>query len=570
MKFHFAFFFLLTGFLLAVTPLIGQTDAREVEQLIGFWIWEEDEDGTVPVKDSVCTLALFKGGNCILNCFLPDFSMNGAGTFSVNSAASRITLHLPSFDISVTNAPYTLGNDTLTLPFSLIGEGDQSRWRRDVPPPAAANDLPAIAFRAFDQALLNGASPAEAAEAARDAVAQADLTVFGGGGGPPPLPSGVTLNPDKTMLKLVNKKGQQYYILLDPKKAGKYDFTSRPKSEPLSPSSLATDPRTQLFMKKSAGPDDPAHHRAAIFLPMLNQRSFTLQSSFTHQGWGEDPEFFKKYLLRAGYAPGDVTIITDTAVTPKSVLDELLKSPGLFYISSHGIADVKADGSPEYYLVTGMKIVPHGNEMVAQAFTKAIAALPLPARYHQGIGCMSLRTDRYTEEWFVVLTGDFFREVASQVDLSTSFVYIDACFSAKDPFLARILNVKAYAGWRTASDAVASIPYAKFIFSSLSRKSFSLREVFCRLGLILRTRRVLFKEDMVLDKENPYHRDLVVDSFANFVVLGSDGKPYPELGALYPGKGTADGVAWLLWLGRWNQDPEKGSENLRSCFDTCW
>ena len=61
-----------------------------------------------------------------------------------------------------------------------------------------------------------------------------------------------------------------------------------------------------------------------------------------------------------------------------------------------------------------------------------------------------------------------------------------------------------------------------------------------------------------------------MDSFANFVVFGDDGKPYPKLGALYPGKGTTDGVAWLLWLGRWNQDPEKGAENLRSCFDTCW
>lgn len=71
----------------------------------------------------------------------------------------------------------------------------------------------------------------------------------------------------------------------------------------------------------------------------------------------------------------------------------------------------------------------------------------------------------------------------------------------------------------------------------------------------------MYEEDKDLDDENVRYREILAEEIKNFEAYGSDLKPYKRL---------TDIVHWLVWLGRWNQDPEKASGNLESCFQDAW
>jgi hypothetical protein len=571
-------------------------ESYQSNPLIGRWIWIEDEDGTNPVKGAQCSLIFFPDGYLILSCFKPGETAEGTGSYSVHPVSVNggiISIHIPDYGKKVIKQGYQLKKDIMTLPFPLVGKGNWSHWKRETGTPEPSMTLPAIAYRAYETALIRGDSDDDAAQVALSAVREKLKAVnintggniqygsfqsFYGGtsnsfnplvSSPPSAFEQARLNASKTSIKIHREGGREYYILLKSKMPSTEDFRHRTPAIPITPATFVNDPRTHFYMQKSRGPDDPSNHSALLLFPMHTQKTFSRGRYFSFKGVKEKPEYLEQQLQRAGYADSDIIIKCDADVTPALIRNKLKLNPGVFYISSHGDIIQDLSGNPQFMVLTGMRLIARPKETLQGAMQRIIKSQNLPLSYNRGIVAVTLQVDRWQEAYFIGLTEDFFRELQKECDLSSSFVFVDACNSAKRNNLSRLLNAGGFLGWQETVDPKVSVRYAKYIFTTLVRKSYSLRETWYRLGRTLKTRRSIHQEDKLLDDSDAILRTGLVESYLLLTALGSDQKPYPILGKLYR-ESTENGVFWLLWLGRWNQNPARASQNLKSCYDKVW
>ncbi len=588
-------FFIFIFFLSAACPLYPQKSTS----LEGSWIWLEDADGSHPLKDSQCSLIFYEDGAVIVSCYKPGQTSEGIGTYSLHSAGpggGTITLSIPDYGKSVNRQSYRIEKEILTLPFTLMGDGNWSRWQRAPETGVKKNSIPAIAYRAYETSLMKGYSEEAAAEAALQAV-QDQFTAVAFRNSPNPavgqtmkpifgllgllsanssllLTPAITLdqailNASKTTIRVRREGGRLYYILLKSKMPSIQDYLHRPASEPIRPATFVNDPRTHLYMQKSQGPDDPHQHRALLLFPMHTQKSFHRGRYFSFEGVGEKPDHLKRQHQRAGYTDNNIIIKKDAEVTPELIYNQVRQNPGVVYISSHGDIIPGPSGNDQFMLLTGLQLTARSGETMQQAMIRLIAAQNLPRRYEKGIVAVTLQVDRFVEKFFVGLTEDFFTELRKDCALENTFVFLDACRSTQRPEVAKIFNARALMGWEETVDPAVSVCYAKYIFTTLVRKTYSLREAWYRLGRTLNTRRAIHQEDKLLDDSDSTMRTALKESYNIFKVFGSDFKPYPLLGKLYNGN-TENGVFWLLWLARWNQSPAKASSNLLSCYNQAW
>ena len=333
------------------------------DSLVGSWIWLEDQDGTHPVKNSQCSLVFYKDGTMIVSCHKPGQTAEGIGTYSIKRPTingGMLTLNIPDYGKSATNQSYRIEKDILTLPFTLIGEGNWSRWQRAPEPAEKKDNIPVIAYRAYETALMKGSSDGAAALRAVNEKLHAPAYSHGlylparkkikpvfGFFGPSAsiasllLNSPITLdqailNASKTTIKVRREGGRVYYILLKSKMPSVEDYLHRPALEPIKPATFVRDPRTHLYMQKCQGPDDPDQHRALLLFPMYTQKAFRKGRYFSFKGVGEDPDHLKRQHQRAGFLDNDIIVKKDSEVTPKLIYDQVHQNPGVLYISSHG------------------------------------------------------------------------------------------------------------------------------------------------------------------------------------------------------------------------------------------
>jgi hypothetical protein len=102
------------------------------QTLTGTFSLLTDSDGTHPGKGKTVTLIFRSDGTCHLQATDEsgqNTTLNGDGTYTAR--ASRITLSLPVLELSVSNRPYVLVGDHLTLPFMVFNEGaGTSTWKK--------------------------------------------------------------------------------------------------------------------------------------------------------------------------------------------------------------------------------------------------------------------------------------------------------------------------------------------------------------------------------------------------------------------------------------------------------
>lgn len=525
---------------------------------------------------------------------MPGQEMHDHGSYSVTDAAAdggTITLELPGIPIVVAASPFTLTADLLTLPFTLIeGVPGTSLWQRQPEPSIDPLDFIAVAYEAYEQALAAGAGDDQAAETAADAlrgrefardVWYANTTAAfaaprAGGSSlaalqlpmasPPetaPL-SEVILNAQKTAIRVKKENGRVYYIILKQKMPKEDEFLEHPADDPLVPGYFAGDPRTHLYMQQSTGQNDPANPTAVLLFPMHNQMNFRKGRYFTFEGSGEDPDVLRQQLLRAGYQDSAITIKTNADVSAKVIADELLKNPGVFYISSHGISGTAPDGSAGFLLVTGTKVVPKPGQSRQDALVQAVLGLGLPTYLAQTLSPATVQVDRFREELFLAVGDPFFealRNNNSGWDMSRSLVYLDACESTASTAAVDAFEPAALIGWHTTADVRVSVRYSQHFFHNAVRKTHSAREIWYETQRVIKTRNAIYEEDALLDDADPLIRAMLAGENSHFEAYGSDGKLYAPI---------SDVVFWLVWLGRWNQDPDTASENLQSCYDDVW
>jgi len=115
--------------LLAFVLFSGSASAQS---LTGTFSHITDSDGTHPGKGKVVTLIFQSNGGCHLqatDASGQNATLQGDGTYTAR--AGRITISLPVLELSVSNKPYTLQGDQLTLPFMVFNEGaGTSTWTK--------------------------------------------------------------------------------------------------------------------------------------------------------------------------------------------------------------------------------------------------------------------------------------------------------------------------------------------------------------------------------------------------------------------------------------------------------
>ncbi len=569
--------------------------AGETKELLGIWVWAADSDGQTPVKGAVCTLDLQAGGQLAFHAFRPGEEFSDEGHWSV-SAGGRISLEIPTLGLKVEGKPFALQAGELTLPFTLINQvPGTSRWRRQESRPVNPDDFIAVAYRAYQEALEAGASDEAAADSALTALRgrpfSARRQVPGWGvfarhrDSPPgllhaaPAPATldqVVLNAQKTALRIRREKGgRTYYCILRPKMPKRADYRAAPGAadQPLQPGFFARDPRTHLFMKPGPGRGDPPRHTAALLFPMNSRRNFRKGQYFTFRGLGEDPQSLRRQLLRAGYAAGDIEILTDGAAGPQALARALRGNPGLFYVSSHGVQIPMDDGRPGYLMATGTQVTTRAGETMEQALVRAVRAelaAGLPAYLANTMAPVTVQRDRWDYDTYLGVCNPFFEELRLQggMDLAATLAYVDACESAAPgsaadpvPPAVNLFRARSFVGWKTTSDPMVGVRYVQHFFEQAVRKTHSAREIWDHMVRVLSTRQSMVTEDKLLDSDLSTDRAKIASEIAIFMAFDADGKPYPRL---------SDVVHWLVWLGRWNQDPEKASANLRSCYQNAW
>jgi hypothetical protein len=595
------------GLLLACGDTARPGAPDDSASVAGVWVWVKDSDGQTPVKGAVITLLFNAQGTLDLSAFKPGEEMEDHGRWSVSNqtqAGGLISLELPEFGIKVEGKPYRLNGDVLTLPFTIINQvPGTSEWRRQVAKPVNSDDFIAVAYDVYEKALESGASDEAAADAVMNALSGGEFAldirrtapaVFFAGNRSPrglgysgilyaaepglPLPAKkarlakVKANAQKTGL-IVRKErgGRVYYIFLKFKMPKSAEFKAQSPDLPIQAGSFAKDPRTHLYMQPGPGRSDPAKPTAALLFPMNSQKNFRKGRYFVFKNLGEDPAVLNKQFLRAGCNQADINVAVDAQVTPKLVADLLSANPGTFYISTHGMQSETEDGSPAFVMATGTKVAPKAGQSLEDALVKAVQSLGLPDYLLETLSPATIPTDRFDYDVFLAVSNPFFEAMRAHGgwDMSRSLVYLDACESTAPPepkagtvpAAVRLFQAEALIGWKTTSDPFVGVRYSQHFFRQAVRKTHSAREVWDHIWRVLTTRRSMYQEDKDLDSDSASERAALAAEVKIFDAYGSDQKPYARL---------TDVVHWLVWLGRWNQDPEKASGNLESCFKAAW
>lgn len=583
----------------------GCTIPPQVVSLVGRWLWLNDSDGTAPATGAECALVFFANGQADFNCFMPSQVYHDHGTYSVaaaNASGLNLTLTLADYGVAMTSERVPVVNGRLTLPFmNTSNAAGTSVWVKQSAPAIDNTDFVAVAFKAYEDALLNGMTDHQAALAAENALATG--TFVSNGYLPQPTSPGIAssaaleagsqlaaapiplreviLNTQSTAIKVVKENGRVYNIILKPKSPSADEYAANPSLSPLTPGFFAGDPRTQLYMAQSSGPNDPAQYSASLLFPMNSQIAFRKGSYYSFRAQGENPAFLQTQLLRAGYTAANIHVRSNAQVTPRALADELLRNPGVFYISTHGTYFKATATQPaDFLMITGSRVTVAPGQSRDQALSAAVLALGLPPYLESTIEPVVLEVGRLQQETFLGVSRAFFEALRTNNpswNMSKSLVFLDACSSTSHddnvvPISRAMLNNPAVLlGWRVPSDAFVSVRYSQHFFQNAVRKTHSAREVLDETWRVLRTRRSIYAEDELLDDaDNSTNRKSLAAQIVNLEAFGLNGAPYLHLGDNLYTDTQPDIVFWLTWLGRWNQTPDIASTNLQSCFDNFW
>jgi len=538
----------------------------------GLYKFIEDQPADISAaKGAEILLSVAAGGTMSITATKPGEVMTTQGTYQVQG--DRISLNFPELDKSVRDGLWRLENDILVLPLQFIGDRPgTSKWRR-----VKSGDGPIFRFfEAYQSAGGSGAGGAlqAAAEEAKrrsqerkkkDRAKTAIVTYE------------IWEDSNACLFTFENGQMELAAVALTP--------VSPPQARPQPRGPLTRDPRTHIPARPRTAPDDPPSKTAIIFAPFNTVPYFNAvvrPGSGTavprvEYGWsegfkkyGEDLELFRTKLEQCYY---QVTVLPDTQATPKALYQAAMalkgdKGPGLIYFGTHGFAGPKKG----IVLLSGVSIGPaefedyiHNDDIQYETIVKQ----NVPPGYEEDIS-----REHFIEKRNVVpvwhqkaqgvpicmlgMTDAFFRRMVAQdgLDLSRSFVYANACQSAKNPDLAQALQARAFLGNREAKLITSATAEAHCLFGLLTRPTFSVREAVGLMKHVLHNRvTVFYPEEDLLSQVQDRDIDLLV-------LCGDTQKEceIPDFDVLY-----------LCWMARWNSKaPEDACLGLQEVYDKFW
>lgn len=231
--------------------------------------------------------------------------------------------------------------------------------------------------------------------------------------------------------------------------------TPVPREAP--PSALASHPNTHINAANPAGdPDAPASRTALLVSRFTSQPYFSFKKEVWKEGdtaphplasaartttfedCGDDLNANAALLEKAGY---QTTVLIDDKATPGAVFRALQAWPGGIYFGTHGgdhldRAGIAVGGhlgtTDEPWDVRTRRL----REMLMRE------GVPGPAAAAVTVGCMG--GSRGRAFCFPLLWPRFIEVALGGQGAPDSFVFLDACHSAKNPSLARAFRAKAF------------------------------------------------------------------------------------------------------------------------------
>jgi len=537
----------------------GPADISGVYQFL-----EDQPSKYAAVPGAEILLSVLPGGAMSVTASRPGEVMTNEGTYRVQGG--RMSIDFPELGKSVTDGPWRLEGDILTLPLQFIGDGPgSSSWRR-----VKAGDGPIqVFFEVFnreyengvkaDQAILLAAEEAKRRSALRSSEKALRISGF------EPWADGQGCD-------LQFEDGHEEGVMTV------VASVEDPPEENMAIGPLAKDPRTHIPAQPHTSPDDPRNKTAILFSPYYETPFYGgLKSTLVHEplvrvpshkAAGDNLEILKKTLESRNYK---VIILKDDEATPLALHDAILENkpaPGVIYFSTHGGT---AKNLKSVVLGTGVNLgvgtfeddVHKTNLRIKAILDRTVPpgymGWEVDTRYRLGTQALLPVWKEYAKNVtvaYLFIRNMFFDRLRDEgADFSSSFVYVNGCATAYNDVLARSFQAKMFLGNRLAASLPVIGWQARWVFTRLAKRTFSLREALGLMRHIVKTRVKIFPDDGWLAK-------VTESQDANLVLYGADMKEaeIPDFDVLY-----------LCWLARWSvKDTEAGAEALEKTYVEFW
>lgn len=553
---------LLAALFFWIPVIAGQADPEGVYQFI-----EDQPSHYTAAEGSEILLSIAPGGMMTVTASKPGEVMTGAGSYRLQG--DRISIDFPELGKSVKAGRWKLEEDILTLPLQFIGDGPgTSRWRR-----IRTGDGPIkVFFETLNREYEAGTKAGQAVQRAAEEAKRASIL---GASEKALRISGIHPWVDGRGCTLEFEDGHEEEVLAA---TGSVEAPAAQK-QVIGP--LARDPRTHIPAQPHTSPDDPKNKTAVLFAPFDTTPFYVMDwglagasvptSVFrvaSHASLGENLDFIKNKLLSRNY---EVVTLKNDEATPLALHDAILShapAPGVIYMSTHGAAHVNGR---TVYLCTGVNLgfghqendIHKPNERLRDIIRRTCPAgyswtelEPRLSVEAKPVVALWMQKDRNLPVAYLSITSSFFERIRREgADFSSSFIYANACHSAHNNSLAESSGARMVLGNRIESNFRAAAVQARWIFTRLAKRTFSLREVLGLMSHVVKTLVEIFPEDGWLARVRR-------EDDANLRLFGADGKEaaIPEFGVLY-----------LCWMARWSvKDTEAGAEALDKTYVEYW
>jgi hypothetical protein len=335
----------------------------------------------------------------------------------------------------------------------------------------------------------------------------------------------------------------------------------------LIPDKLLNDPRVHINPKPSGDTRFEPENKTALYIsPFETGRLIAKIGKTGDFAW----EGIEKILVKNGYR---ITILRSEMVTVKRLIDYLrdMKDPGIVVINTHGLCDGR--------LATGEMLTMSDDSGEAEKGLEEVKEHLIKYGHKKLIEMEGVDKMLIERSWFVAIKPAFWQYVQElygrPVSFRKSLFYNGACYSDCTPDLRNRIRARAYFAWKTTVHPIVSGAFCLYLISVLDRPTHSAEEAYYNLVRVINTRKMIYKQDKLLEGKGPSTQIFPKSSFEKYLFNGYayEGRSpvrYAGNGWLSPQLVNVEQVWWLVFAGRWGQDTQMGAENLKDCYNKYW
>ncbi len=541
---------------------------------------ERDSNGAVPASEAEIALVFEPGGVAQLYVAEPDYAYPYRGSYTYTNGQLSLKFTDADFNPDVKFA-LNLTSPKVNMPFDVFtpGTAGPSVWRRE------AGSLAHTMWMIFVGATVNEQLSVSQGIGRARAYAEAVLALTSRRSPKqtPEYPLLLSSEPLRNGVRLTYDFGDCKITTMDVDLVGR---TAAPNSAPLGTSSLYGDPRVHLNVTAGLdGRSDPARKTALLILPFYTKRTLSRDPHNPASVVDDDQaalgmDGIAQKLAAKGY---EVRWLRDEEANAVNLIRELMLSPGLIYVSSHGCEDGRVSIGT-YVGTEKLEDAARAEYQRQKDLLAAAGYMDLVMHEYNGQGPFGYTAlaNGMTKKYKLALVGikpafwDWLRQRGA--NFSSSLVYIGACQTSETPSLRDTIRARAHFsfGGDVSLGTVGAV--GRYLVESLVRKTRTAEETHYNLRRVVNTHQMIYAEDAQLNGFTDWgDGSTLAAHFHGYATLGPNSTSGPDgimeytdhgwLGAAADGKVQAGDVWWVLFASRWGQNARGGADAVMRCWE---